>query len=129
MRDARAPIRIIGSEIDEENLVVNSNGDIRHDVMVIVHEDDMGRIRGGYACCKCYEVQEKAFPERCWVCKFPMRDRQAEFIAKGYRGNVRIGPSTTLEDEYAFMDEWAEIQRRNKRDPILRPSQVWLPGI
>ena len=123
----RKPIRIIGSEIDEENLVVNSNGDIRHDVMVIIDPDDMGAIRAGYYCAKCYEPQEKPFPKECWVCKFPMSDRQSEFIAKGYRGNVRVGPSTTLDDEYAFMDEWEEIQRRKKRDPILNPSQIWLP--
>ena len=123
----RKPIRIIGSEIDEENLVVNSNGDIRHDVMVIIDPDDMGAIRAGYYCAKCYEPQEKPFPKECWVCKFPMSDRQSEFIAKGYRGNVRVGPSTTLDDEYAFMDEWEEIQRHKKRDPILHPSQIWLP--
>ena len=123
----RKPIRIIGSEIDEENLVVNSNGDIRHDVMVIIDPDDMGAIRAGYYCAKCYEPQEKPFPKECWVCKFPMSDRQSEFIAKGYRGNVRVGPSTTLDDEYAFMDEWEEIQLRKKRDPILNPSQIWLP--
>ena len=124
----RKPIRIIGSEIDEENLVVNSNGDIRHDVMVIIDPDDMGAIRAGYYCAKCYEPQEKPFPKECWVCKFPMSDRQSEFIAKGYRWNVRVGPSTTLDDEYAFMDEWEEIQRHKQRDPILNPSQIWLPS-
>src|SRR3990167_5491520 len=124
----RKPIRIIGSEIDEENLVVNSNGDIRHDVMVIIDPDDMGAIRAGYYCAKCYEPQETPFPKECWVCKFPMSDKQSEFIAKGYRGNVRVGPSTTIADEYGFMDEWEEIQRRKQRDPILNPSQIWLPS-
>lgn len=127
LRDARAPIRIIGSEIDDKNLVVNSDGELRHDVMVIVHEEDMGRITAGYACARCYEVQDEPLPERCWVCRFPMRERQAEFLAKGYRGNVRVGPSTTIEEEYAFMDEWAEIQARKKKDPILYPSQFWIP--
>jgi hypothetical protein len=124
----RPPIKIIGAEIDEEHYVVNSNGDIRHDVMVIIDEEDMGAIKAGYYCAKCYEPQDKPFPDECWVCKFPMSDRQAEFIAKGYRGNVRIGPSTSIEDEVAFMDEWGEIQKRKNRDSILRPSQVLLPG-
>lgn len=128
MRDARAPIKIIGVEIDEENLVINSNGEMRHDVLVFVDEEDMGRIRAGYACARCYEVQNDPFPERCWVCRFPMKEKQSEFIAKGYRGNIRVGPSTTIEEEYAVMHEWQEIQVRKKRDSILNPSQVWLPG-
>jgi hypothetical protein len=127
-RDPKAPIKIIATEIDDEHYVVNRRGEIRQDVRIYVDEHDMGRIRGGYACAKCYEVQDKPFPEKCSVCKFPMRDRQSEFIAKGYRGNIRVGPSTSIEDEYAFMDEWAEIQRRNQRDPATRPSQIWLPG-
>lgn len=128
MRDPRSPVRIVSTEIDTENYVVNRDGEIRRDVLVTVDEEDMGRIRSGYVCAKCYEPQEKSFPENCWVCKFPMRDRQSEFVAKGYRGNVRVGPTTSLEDEYAFMDEWAEIQRRKNRDPILNKTQVLLPG-
>lgn len=123
---SRKPITIIGVEHDEEHYVVNSAGEVRHDVMVIIDEDDMGAIKAGYYCAKCYEAQEKPFPKECWVCKFPMADRQAEFIAKGYRGNVRVGPTTTLNDEVAFMDEWEEIQKRNQRG--LRPSQVILPS-
>lgn len=127
-RDPRAPVKIIGVETDDEYYVVNQNGEVRRDCRVIIDEFDMGRIRAGYVCAKCYEVQDSAFPKECWVCKFPMADRQAEFVAKGYRGNVRVGPSTTLEDEYAFMEEWGEIQRRKQRDPITRPTQIWLPG-
>ena len=127
-RDPRSPIRITGVETDTEHYVVNRNGEIRRDHLIYIDEYDMGRIRAGYACAKCYEVQSEPFPEQCSVCRFPMRDRQAEFVAKAYRGNVRIGPTTTPEDEEAFMAEWAEIQRRNSRDEILRPTQIWLPG-
>ena len=123
----RPPIRIIGTEIDDENLIVNSNGEIRHDVLVFVHQEDMGAIRAGYYCAKCYEPQEKPFPKECWLCKFPMSDKQAEFIAKGYRGNIRVGPSSSREDEDAFMQEWGERQQR-ERDPRRAASQVLLPG-
>jgi len=124
----RPPIRVIGSEIDEENLVVNRDGELRHDVMVIVHPDDVGAIKAGYYCAKCLEPQDKPFPKECWLCKFPMSDKQGEFFAKGYRGNIRVGPSSSLEDEYAYMEEFAERQRREERDEILRPSQILLPG-
>ena len=135
----RPPIKIIGAELDEENLVVSSTGELRNDYLVFVAPDSgvdengkpyegMGAIRAGYYCAKCYEPQDKPFPENCWLCNFPMSDKQAEFIAKGYRGHIRTGPSTTMEQEYAFMDEWAERQKRESRDSILRPSQILLPG-
>lgn len=124
----REPIRIIGAEVDEENLVVNRNGEIRHDAMVIIHPEDMGKLRAGYYCARCYEPQDKPFPKECWLCKFPMSDKQSEFIAKGYRGNVRVGPSSSVEDEMAFMQEWQEREDMKRRDEITRPSQIWLPG-
>lgn len=124
----RPPARIIEFEHDEEQLVVNSAGEIRHDVMVIMHPEDVEAMRAGYYCAKCYEAQDKPFPEKCWMCGFPMSDKQSEFLAKGYRGNIRVGPSSSLEDELAFMEEWEEKQRREQRDSILRPTQIWLPG-
>lgn len=134
----RPPVKILGAEIDEENIVVTKSGDFRHDYMVIVAEEDgvdqdgnpyvgIGAIKSGYYCAKCFEPQEDPLPEKCWLCQFPMRERQGEFLAKGWRGNVRVGPSSSIEDEYAFMEEWAEQQRREQRDDILRPSQIWLP--
>ena len=134
----RPPIKIIGAEIDDEHLVVSSNGETRHDALVFVAPDSgvdengpyegMGAIHAGYYCAKCFEPQETPFPKNCWLCKFPMSDRQGEFLAKAYRGHIRTGPSTTLEEEYGFMDEWAERQQRESRDSILRPSQILLPG-
>ena len=135
----RPPIKIIGAEIDDENMVVNSAGELRHDYLVFIAPDSgvdengnpyegMGAIHAGYYCAKCFEPQEKPFPKQCYLCKFPMADKQAEFLAKGYQGNIRTGPSTSLDDEEAIMNEWAEEQRRKSRDAILRPSQILLPG-
>jgi hypothetical protein len=126
--DPRAPVIPIGVEVDAENLVITSRGEMRHDYRVILSEEDVGRMKGGYVCAKCMEVQEKPFPKECYLCKFPMADKQAEFLAKAYQGTIRVGPSSSLEDEFAAMDEWEEAQRRNSRDEILRPSQILLPG-
>lgn len=130
MRDAQAPVKILAIEIDEENIVVTKDGHLRHDSMVILDPEDVGRMHAGYVCARCMDVQPGgvSFPEECATCGFPMKEKQAEFLANGYRGEVRVGPSTSLEDELAFMDEWEEIQKRQQRDEILRPSQILLPG-
>lgn len=135
----RPPVKIIGAEIDTENLVITSIGEARHDFRAIIADRDgvdengdayvgIGALRSGYYCAKCLEPQDEAFPEHCYLCKFPMRDKQGEFLAKAYQGNVRVGPQSTMDTEMAAMEEWEEAQRRNSRDEILRPTQVWLPG-
>lgn len=128
MGDPRAPVIPIAIEVDAENLVITSRGDLRHDARVILSDEDIGRMRAGYVCARCMDVQEKPFPEACVTCKFPMADRQAEFLAKAYQGSVRVGPQSTLDTEMAAMEEWEEAQRREQRDPILRPTQILLPG-
>lgn len=135
----RPPVKIIGAEIDEEQLIITKDGQARHDTLVIVADSDgvdedgnpyvgIDAIRSGYYCAKCLEPQEHSLPERCWLCQFPMRERQGEFLAKGWRGNIRVGPSSSAEDEYAFMEEWVERQEARARDEILRPTQILLPG-
>lgn len=131
LRDAaksRPPIRIIGTEIDTENVVINAAGEMRADNRVIIHPDDVGAIKAGYYCAKCLEAQGEPFPKNCWLCGFPMKDKQSEFFAKGYQGNIRVGPQTNADTEAAAMEEFAYKQAMKERDEIVRPRQVLLPG-
>lgn len=119
MRDPRKPIIPLAIEEDEHHVQLHSDGTWRSAPKVILSEEDMGRVRAGYGCAKCYEVHEVALPERCHLCGFPMRDRQFEYIAKAYVNSVRIGPSTSLEDELALLDEIeAEIKRKRSGFPV-----------
>lgn len=94
--------------------------------MIYLDEESVGRIKAGYVCAKCFEAQDEAFPERCYLCKFPMRDKQPEYVAKNYQGIVRVGSATSIEDEMAFMDEWAEIEARKQARMPHKPS-IWVP--
>lgn len=134
----RPPVKIIGTEIDTENLVITKDGDIRHSNRVIIAESDgvdadgnayvgIDALKSGYYCAKCLEPQDEAFPEKCWLCGFAMRDKQGEFFAKGYQGNVRVGPNSTLDTEMAAMEEWEHAQAR-KADPRKAASQILIPG-
>ena len=125
----RRPITFL-AEIDPEHLIVNSNGDLRSAALVIFDEEDevVERMRAGYVCAKCFDEQEKPFPKQCITCKFPMSERQAEYVAKNFSGSTFVGQPATQDQEDAVMAEWAEKQAREARDEILRPSQILLPG-
>lgn len=83
---------------------------------MIYSEEDAERIRAGYCCIHCGESQvDKGtcpFPENCWLCKFPMRDKQLERYETEWVGHVRLGPSSNLEEELAALEE---IDARRKR--------------
>ena len=70
---------------------------------------DIERMRAGYVCAKCFEPFEQAWPERCHVCGAPIRTAQAEYFAREYAGEIHLGPSTSLEDELAGLDEAADL--------------------
>ena len=119
-------MKIVWVEIDPNHVIVTSNGEVRQAPMIYLSEEDTGRIKAGYVCAKCFEVQSSPFPKECLICKFPMADQQAEYVAKSYEGTVRLGPSTTYEEENDIMNEWAEKEAL-KRDRMPRNPQIWVP--
>lgn len=130
MRDQRKPVKIFAAEDDPEHVILRRDGQVRRAVHLHMDEESVERIRAGYVCIHCYEPQDEAFPEHCRIrqCRYPMRDKQARRFALEFKGTIRIGPQSTLETEEAAMAEWAEKRAQAERDPILRPSQIWLPG-
>lgn len=124
--DPRAPAKIVAVEEDPEHVVVTSNGEVRRAPLVYLDEESVARIRAGYVCAKCFEAQTESLPEKCYLCKFPMRDLQSEYVAKNYQGTVRIGSTTSMEEEYAIMDQFAEEEAR-KADRMPRTPSIWVP--
>lgn len=88
-------------------------------------EYDVGRIRAGYCCIHCGEAQEQSFPEKCWVCHFPMKDEQSAEFAKQFEGYTTIGPSRSLEELRAEDEEMKERARRQKVKPT---SSIAVPS-
>ena len=123
--DPRKPVIPLGIEEDPDYDQLTFNGEIRPAPRIILHEDDIGRMKAGYVCAKCWEAHDTPFPKACSVCKFPMSDRQAEFMAKAYTGNVRMGPTTSLEDELAAMED---LEQRKRREATVSAPQIIVPG-
>lgn len=66
-------------------------------------------VRQGYVCIKCLEAHDIAFPEQCAVCRFPMKAKQLDEFGKQFRGEIKFGPSTSIDEEYEIAEE--TIQR------------------
>lgn len=102
------PVIPTASDLDPESYMVMPDGRAMQRTVLGLTEEQVSRIRQGYICIKCYEELDTAFPDECPVCHFPMRERQSEEFAKDFRGDIRFGPSTTLDEERGIMNELRE---------------------
>lgn len=124
MRDARKPVIPLAVEQDEGHVLLKRNGETRAAYNLTLDPEDVGRMKAGYVCARCLEAQDEAFPKECGVCRFPMEDHQVEFLAKAYQGNKRVGPSTSMEDELAAVQE---LEDRQKRSQSVSAPQIIVP--
>jgi hypothetical protein len=99
-------------EEDVENVLVHADGRVTRAMLGIIPDDQFPLLKQGYGCAQCFTRLDVPFPERCPTCNFPMRERQTAYIAKSFVGNVKTGPSTTLEDEKLIMQEMREREAR-----------------
>ena len=97
-----------GSDIDSHSVSIMPDGRVFQRTVHGLTEEQVGRIRAGYTCIKCYEDYIDAFPDECSVCRFPMREKQTEEFAKDFRGDIAFGPSTSLDEERGIMNEMRE---------------------
>lgn len=130
--DPHFPALPIALEPDAEHVLVQADGSVREHYNAIYSPADAERIRLGYCCINCGESQVDhgaPFPENCWICGFQMRDKQTERYGKEFRGSIRVGPQSSLEDELALMEELEEKQELAKRgfkktNSIIVPSSA-----
>lgn len=104
-----------GSDIDHVSVAIMPDGRVFQRTVHGLTEEQIGRIRAGYTCVKCYEDYTDAFPDECAVCKFPMREQQSAEFAKDFRGDIAFGPSTSLDEERGIMNEMREREAHERR--------------
>lgn len=103
------PIIASYTDVDTDSFTRLPDGRAVEATVFGLTEEQVGKIRAGYVCIKCLEAHDTAFPDQCLVCRFPMRMRQTEEFAKTYRGEIKFGPGTTIDEEYEIAEE--TIQR------------------
>jgi hypothetical protein len=122
--DPRKPVIPIDVQEDEGYVTLTYDGEVRSAARITLAPDDVGRMKAGYVCAKCWEPHAVAFPKQCSVCRFPMAERQSEFLAKAYQGNVRLGPTVSMEDELAAIED---LQQRKEREATVSAPQIIVP--
>lgn len=128
--DIRPALPVAVDEDSDRQLVDTRTGERLRSYEHIYTEYDVGRIRAGYCCLHCGEVQIEngmavSFPEKCWVCAFPMRDEQSKRFAEEFEGYTTIGPSRSLED-LRLEDADAKERARRRREGR-STSSIWVP--
>jgi hypothetical protein len=131
--DPRRPALPISIDEDPEHVLIQEDGTVRRHHEFTYSAEDLDRIRTGYCCIHCGESQVDhgaPFPDHCWVCKFPMRERQQQRFAQEFVGEKKVGPSTTIEEEMAIARDHVEREMHKPgssiivpRIPILHPGQ------
>lgn len=127
------PVIAQGSDIDHMSVSIMPDGRVFQRTVHGLTEEQVGRIRAGYTCIKCYEDYIDAFPDQCSVCKFPMREKQTEEFAKDFRGDIAFGPSTSLDEEREIMNEMREREAHERAIAlgikIAKPSIIVPKGL
>lgn len=120
----RKPPNILHIETDTTGATFRFDGDERefNDVRVNADQDTIQRYREGRLCFNCiFEPFPEPFPERCPVCGYEVRDRQAVEVAAKYVGVEDMRAMQSIEAEEARMQEQNERRRHNPH------SRIWLP--
>lgn len=133
MADLR-PALPVAVDIDTKRFLIDTRtGERVQSVEHVYTEYDVGRIRAGYCCIHCGEAQHEnglpvAFPEKCWVCAFPMRQEQTRRFASEFDGATHIGSAKSIAELRTEDEEAKERARRklegNPTSRILVPAWV-----
>jgi len=106
-------------------MIISSDGTFREHNNLIMSERMVGEIREGYRCINCLEeVDDKPWPAKCHICGFAISDKQAQRFGMEYVGNIRLGPSTSIEDELAIAEEHLA---RERRELIISKPNIFVP--
>jgi len=88
-----------------DQILVLGDGRRQAEVQFILSDEDIERLRLGYACAKCLRVFERAWPERCPDCGAPIRTEQLAYFVREYGSPVRLGPTVSLVEELERLKE------------------------
>jgi hypothetical protein len=94
----RKPLTILHVEPSSEAFQL-PDGRVQRGVKITYDRESTERIRLGYACARCTEPFEEAWPERCPVCGAPIRARQSEYFEREFGGEIYMGSRIDLNEE------------------------------
>lgn len=110
----RRPLKVYKVEEDANSADMIS-GEWYRGFRFTLDDEGFARLKAGYACLMCLEPHEHPFPEACSLCGYSIGARQTQDMEIEFAGSEHVGPSTTMNEELARLDETHE-------------RRIWLPG-
>lgn len=110
---------------DPNCIEVFPDGTVRRGIRATYCDEDVEMFQQGYKCVNCEEVLDSAFPESCFLCGFPVKEKQIEVFGQVFDGWRPMGSQI----------DWDEEQDRleRQRDERLRAEGakargIWVPS-
>lgn len=101
----RKPPRILDVQEAHDFVEIEPDGRVFGGLLMTLDAETTERMRLGRICAKCLEPQEEAWPVNCRVCGFWIRDDQAAWFDRHYRGIEIVGSRRTISDELEQLKE------------------------
>lgn len=111
-----APCIPANIELHPTRIIECADGRVFHDVSITIKRADMERVRQGYLCLECLCPCEEAWPVKCSVCGYAVRECQGADFEKAFEGTKWIGSRVDMEQEGDRLEEWADKDRLEKGD-------------
>lgn len=100
-----APRAIVKDDVDSEIIASFGDGRDFRDVEITYPPDVIHAMRAGYICMECQEPQATAFPMKCSLCGFEMKERQILKLAMEFEGERHVGPEKPLREHLMELEE------------------------
>lgn len=110
-----------------ENAVTTAtviNGRETLEVKARFKPEDIERFRLGYVCINCFEPHEQPFPERCSLCKYPMKDKQPQEFQRAFKGVERDPRAKRIEEGLDRVDATHERNFYINNSGIVVPRHI-----
>lgn len=100
-----------GVKPDPGELIVQ-NGRVYSGVNKTLTAEAIEQVRTGFRCILCEEPQiNGSWPEKCGLCGFPIKEKQAELFKKQFKGEEWVGSTIKWSEELDRLDD--ELERDN----------------
>ena len=97
--------------------VVDEEGKVGRGINWMLTDEELSQVKQGYRCLNCMEPFEQAFPEKCNVCGFLVRENQSFELLRQHQGEI---DSET--------DQWKQLDEQREREAFKPRSGIWVPG-
>lgn len=119
----RKPVRPLA--ITEAPTVITTElGRETQEVKTRFRPEDIERFRTGYCCLRCWEPHETPWPERCAVCRYPIRKEQAAEFARLFKGEERDPRAVRIEEGLDRVDDTHERRFYETKSGIVIPRAI-----